>query len=616
MANIGNIVGHGVAHGFTDAVEPAFRGIRYDANFRQPNALPPLDEILTASYNGYVHAGDLLDVVAHYGARLDVTADLGIPDITAGTDYSAYWWRAVYQSEQHRPTEKETLEIANRWFHSDVVLQADLRRYGYITDDYRKQVANLRYDIPGPSDLVRFSVRHVWEPDLVSKLGYDLEFPGQIIDLWHAMKGLDYPLFSGPFADQVAAYAGSPAAGGSWQDVYALYDLPEPTWARAYWWSHWVLPSPGQFFDMLIRLDPQRDRSFDPPEAVGLDFTLADYELGLRANDYPEPYRRRLAAINRPIVGVRFLRSFVDTDVYTYDDIVEWARRWGYSPRDRVDIANNIWKTVKEKKQKASACKGCQICEEAFDVGLLPQADLQSCYEGYGATKEDALRLAQQAWLKVRVKRGKEIVANVRKRFLRGTISENDARNLLGGWGIDLERIDWYIQDWKLEFEAGRKEISAQQAVKYACQGFISGDDLQFRLTNLGYSPADIQAMDLAVIACQADLAAKALSKQNRQDRQAKADAYSACRRQRQLVIETQRYLASHGTPKDLQKWFCEGSIGECEVYSRLNALGWPDTDITRYLSDCKSGKKPSLTCPPGKPVIPPEWDPNSGKCE
>src|SRR5262249_11462725 len=156
---------------------------------------------------------------------------------------------------KERPTVGELFEIVNRELQPDAQLDNRLQIYGYYDGPIRREIVNLRYDIPGPADLVRFSVRHVWEPDLLANIGYDEEFPGAVIDYWHAAKGLDYPLFTGPFKDYLDKALGEENATFALANRYAELGISEPTWARAYWWSHWVLPAPGQFFSMLIRLD-------------------------------------------------------------------------------------------------------------------------------------------------------------------------------------------------------------------------------------------------------------------------------------------------------------------------------------------------------------------------
>src|SRR5262249_47249142 len=207
-------------------------------------------------------------------------------------------------------------------------------------------------------------------------------------------------------------------------------------------------------------------------------------------------------------------------------------------------------------------------------------------------------------------KRAKEIVANVRKRFLAGRISGQDVQQLLANFGIKPDRVILYLDDWRMEFEAGRKELSASSAVKAACNGIIPLWDLENRRRNLGYPDEDVAAMIADAELCVGKLLEQQTAKTNRQIRQAQAEAYTKARRARQTLIEAQRYLASHGSPKNLHDWFCSGSIGESEVWSRLNALGWPDVDISRFLGDCKSKRKPTGKFGGTGPVVPPLVNP------
>jgi len=600
------IIGHGAMHGLAHAFGTVGTAVSQVVNELGPIELPQIGELIRLHIRDWIDDATLNTAAAKQGVSINIGATtLPAP---SGLDYSEYarLWNTLYAAECEIPNPLEMREIANRQFLSDGRLDRMLVRHGYKSDVYRAWIGNLRYDIPGPSDLVRFSVRHVWEPDLLENIGYDQEFPGAIIDVWHAMKGLDYPLFSGPFARQIGVATGNPDAAAELVAQYTAHSIAEPTWARAYWWSHWVLPSPGQGYEMLFRLRRDRDPSFDPPEALGQTFDWDDLRLLLRANDYPPKYRPLLAAIAYRMPGVRFIRDFVKQDVYSKEDLLEWAKRWGYSPRDALDITEDVWRNVKGATAKKAACKGCAACEQAFEIGVLSEYQLTQCFVGYGASEADAARDTQLARLRLKTRRAREIVANVRKRFLRGTLSVDQARNLLTQYGLAAARVADYLDDWQLEFEAGRKEISASQAVRYACEGLIAIPELVNRLTNLGYPEADQAAMVGQALYCAANLAAATEKKLERAQRTSANELYTAARRQRQIVIETQRLLAAHGSPNTLKKWFCEGVIGECEVYTRLNALSWPDVDITRFLSDCKSGRKPTGTCPPGTPTQPP----------
>jgi len=587
-----NIIGHGLAHGASQSFHPFVGAISQVSNYLAPIEVPSPEQVIDLYVRGWIDVQTLKDACALKGVNVDPTAAVALGR-TVGNDAYKALWNSFAAAKAERPEEKEYFEIANRRLMTDDRVKSYLHRQGYQSEVYQDWVANLRYDIPGPSDLVRFSVRHCWEPDLLAALGYNAEFPGAVIDYWHACKGLDYPLFSGPFSAQLATVLGSQAAAQGWLEQYVAATGVEPTWARFYWYSHWVLPSPGQGYDMMFRLRPDRDRSFDPPEAAGQNFTFDDLKLLLRANDYPPKYRPLLAAIAHRMPGVRFIRSFRATEVYSYDDVLEWAKRWGYSDRDASDIADNIEASVQPKTGRATACKGCATCDAAYELGILDLPRLQICYQDWGMSKEDAAKNATLADLKLRVKRVREITANVRKRYLKGTLSDQQASQLLQGLGLTLDRVGLYLQDWQLEFEAGRREISTAQAVKYACQGVISVPDLVVRLTNLGYGADDQEALVQEASVCAGNLSAQTQAKQARKTKQQQADAYTAARRARMSLMEAQRYLASHGSPKQLHDWFCQGAIGEPEVYMRLNALGWPDVDITRFLGDCKSGRKP-----------------------
>jgi hypothetical protein len=597
---------HFAAHSIGESLKSVTRPLQQASNALMPTELPGMNELFDLYRRGFLSFADLYSAAKLNGVIIDEN------EFTTGEaagfpfGFHKGVWYAAYLGGQTLPTFGEYAEIANRRNLPDSQFIAATQMLGFTDPALREAMTNLRYDIPGPSDLVRFSVRHCWEPDLIKQLTYNEEFPGKVIDYWHQCKGLDYPLFTGPFQQDLLAAFNDPFLYEGYVDNYINKVGEEPTWAKFYWYSHWVLPSPGQGYEMMFRLRPDRDPQWDPPEAKGKKFDYRDLELLLRANDYPPKYRPLLAAIAHRMPGVRFIRDFRKQGVYDFRAVLEWALRWGYSEQDALDIASDIERNVLATEEKKTSCKGCATCDQAFEVGILSRQELQDCYTGYGMPEQEAAKAASLAELKLGVKRGREIVTNIRKRFLRGSITADQAGQLLQQWGIKIDRVQNYLADWQMEFEAGRKELSAGQAVKYACQGIISLSDLVNRLTNLGYPLADQEALVSEATFCAANLAQQQLEKLARKDRQAKADAYSAARRARQSLVEAQRYLASHGSPKELQKWFCEGAISDAEVWTRLNAMGWPDVDISRFLSDCKGGKRPTITTVGKVPVVPP----------
>lgn len=585
-----HVVGHEMMHGLSDAVAPVIEVTKQAANASLPVAMPSAEKIIELGLRGILSP----QAVDNNLANLGVATTIGQGTIAANLNpaIAGYQrlWNTVYYASQELPTVTELHEISNRFLIDDPTLEALLRNYGFYDATIREEVANLRYDIPGPSDLVRFAVRHLWEPELMAKLGYNAEFPGVITDVWHHFKGLDYKLFTGPFQKQIDQLRGEDGYAAALAERYFENLGEEPTWAQAYWYAHWVLPSPTQGIDMWFRLNPERDPRWDGPEAVGKVFTYDDLQLLLRASDYPPFYRDKISAIGRPIPTIRYVRDFYRTGVYSKDDVLKWAVRWGYSPGDAKDLSDDIIKSVDMVKAKPGQCAGCKLVEQAWEVGIIGAADLQEYYARYGLTDEEALARAEATVLQRDVARAKQVIATIRSSYLSGESSDVQAQALLQGYGIQPARIQEYINDWQIERGSKRKLISAQQNIKWACQGLISYDQLTARLANLGYDQEDVQGLSAEAAICQRTNLLKAIQQAAKNAAQEQKQAIAAQKAAAQQLQQARKMLASHGSPTQLRKWFCEGLIGSPEVYDRLGFMGWPAPDIARLIGDCKPG--------------------------
>jgi hypothetical protein len=197
-------------------------------------------------------------------------------------------------------------------------------------------------------------------------------------------------------------------------------------------------------------------------------------------------------------------------------------------------------------------------------------------------------------------KRTAKIVSSIRKQFLTGKIDQRGVNSILSAYGINSQSINDYIVDWQVELTSGTKEVSAGKCVKWACDGIISLQELDVRLSNLGYDQADRQNMAVEATLCnQQRLARIAAEQQRALDKGHKAQVALqkyGC----ELFQKARRQIASHGSPNQLRKWFCEGTVGAPEVFDRLRFLGWTDPDITRLLSDCQKG----TVAPPAVPPV------------
>ena len=577
----------------------------YSINMLAGNLIPPAESLIHLGVTGMIDERSMQEGLLRHGISLTVAGDPQTGQALGAEAWVQELWNQHYFAAQELPSPEEIFQLTNRGILSDGNMDRLLERRGFQSQSIRTAVENLRYDIPGSSDLVRFSVRHVFEPDLIAALGYNEEFR-PILDFWHRTQGLNYPLFSGPFSKSIEVFEqqiGLPP--GTFLASYREVGLGDPTWAQAYWWSHWVLPSPTQGYEMLFRLRPDRNRAFDPPQARGIDFTPAQLELLLRANDYPPAYRAPLAAIAYRVPGIRFLRQLRSTDTFEQNDVVELLLRQGYSEGDAKVLAASVERADKQARRRQIETESKATLGRYWELGIITDDDYLRLLVQHGLTPADAQETLALAQVDLKYQRIRKIVTAVHKKYIRGEVNDAQAANLLHQAGINADRAGQLLEDWRLELSPTRKTISAQHAQKMACQGLMTLADLAVRLKNLGYPDQDVAALVAEALVCQQGRATQAAEK-SAKARQAQILALQRQQKEAAQAIQAaRRQLAAHGSPAQLRKWYCAGHIGQAEVYSRLDFLGWPVADIERLLADCSTGSGKGSGGPRGGPNLP-----------
>ena len=198
---------------------PINRSLHYLCNSYLPNKIP--DE---ASLVYGVHVG-WIDNIKYY----ETMRMLGYSEVSA---------ELIRQSIKPKLSPEIILRLKWRGliqgneFDENSELGKTLREHG-INPDYFVLYEQANKFLPPPSDLIRFSVRDVYYPEVIKKYGMDKEFPEKFVE--EAKKlGMD-------------------------EEV-----------ARKYWIAHWELPSISAVFEMLHRLpkDMPRER-FKKYEEMG-----------------------------------------------------------------------------------------------------------------------------------------------------------------------------------------------------------------------------------------------------------------------------------------------------------------------------------------------------------
>jgi len=546
----------------------------------------------------------VLDVADMALRRACPTVPISVADATAG--YMAgtvddRLWRCIVSIhggdlDQHllareglrrRPEVIESAVLRNRELLSDTQYDGALRQLGFTQPNERQLVSQLRFEVPGPSDLVRFAVRHVFEPELISEFGYDDEYR-PILDAYHHAQGVDYPIFSGPL-QQVVAYteAANNLPPGSFLQRYMDAGLSEPTWARAYWWSHWILPSPTQGYEMMFRLDPTRDKTGEPDWMQSQDFDLAHLRLLLRANDYPPYWRDKLAAIAYRPPNLRFLRVQLQTRTITHAQAVSQLRQMGFRPDYAEAQASALERQLAEQRAEKVWGQVRKGIREQWELGLITDDEARANLTESGIDTELVEAQLFQWAAEHNYDIGRSLVKELHRAYLTGVFTWPQTVTFLTQVGIVPKRQAEYQRIWGAELQARRKEVTASQAQKYAVEGVMDIPTLVVRLRNLNYSDAAIELIlrDTRYQLVQRD--ARTASAAVAAERKTQRELANAVRAQRTALAELRSQLGRHGTPAKLKTWYCAGLIGVSEVTQRLSLLGWPQPDIDRLLEEC-----------------------------
>lgn len=501
-------------------------------------------------------------------------------------------WQATYDSGIVLPSPGEMFSLVNRGLLDKGDLDDYLLWQGWEFDWLRNAYAQLRYELPGIADLVRFAVRHVWEPDLIAKFGYNDEYRSAV-GWWMGKQGFDYDMRT-------------PDEKTSGRTPY--------TPGQAHWWSHWVLPSPGQGYEMLQRLRPGR---VDPAVQLSRD----DLKLLLRANDYPPYWRDRLIEISYRPIGLRQLQQMLQAGLFLDQqgnpDLGEIGERWqdlGYKPDDAKTLAQLLANRVAQTRWKAATTGARSKVLDAYTVGTmdrdtatvelylfsladpnvirsvqaLPQAEqVSKASSDVGIKMEldaiDAGIYATQA---------KQAVSSIQRRYVSGILDENGARTQLTYLGIVPPRITQYLDLWRLQFSQPKKELAATKVLQYFRLGIISQVQAFKRLQRMGWQDEDAQLM---LAEAERNIAldqAKAEMQQAKTIKQQQQAAEKAVKAAQAEHNQARAELARHGNPGQLTQWVIRGLITPAEMFQRLLLLDWPAADAETATLDAVDKRK------------------------
>lgn len=335
----------------------------------------------------------------------------------------------LQRASANPPGAGEILQLVNRGDLSEGEARSALRDTG-LRQEYIDPVLGLRAQIPGAQDVVRFALREVYNPALVSRYRMLEGFP-------------------------VQAQADATKAG------------IDPTTMQKYWAAHWTLPSRTQGYEMYHRSI----------------ITRGELEDLLRADDVMPGWIDGLIDLAyNPLTRVDVRRMYRD-GVLSKKDVTRAYLDLGYSQENAERLSEwvSTQKTVTEREfTKAEVVS-------LYEARTMPKGEASENLQelGYDVDETNYI-LALADYRRDKARRNKAI--NVTKgRYLARQITETEASNRLDEMGIPGPERDELIDEWTWQLQESPKMLTEPQMRAAWKKDLVSEGDYVTHLMLLGY---------------------------------------------------------------------------------------------------------------------------------
>lgn len=320
-----------------------------------------------------------------------------------------------------------------RGFIEDNEHDTEIRKH-HLSDDNIQLLKRLYEIIPPVQDIITMAVREVFSPEIVQQFGQ--------------MEGM-------------------PEEFAEWAEKQGLSTY----WARAYWASHWRLPSIGQGFEMLQR------RVIDDDEL----------DLLLRAADIMPYWRGRLKEISYvPLTRVDVRRMYA-LGVLNEEDVFNAYLDHGYNQKNAQLMTEFTIAYSSEKERELTKTDILDL----YKKHAIDDATGTAMLRNIGYSEDNAILLLYRAASEVYTAEKKKQVAYIEKAFVAGKISESEALNQLGRMDLPSNEINYYIDTWELAKKSKVRNLTMEQIKAFYMAEVITEIEATEELKELGYNTVD-----------------------------------------------------------------------------------------------------------------------------
>lgn len=450
-------------------------------------------------------------------------------------------------------------QIMALWLRTgtDTVL-GDLKRLGY-SDVAIERMKALSLAMPTASDVVRFLARDVFDDAAIARGGLDQDYDQK-------------------YNEQFFRAAGVSKETG-----------------LLYWMAHWSLPSPSMGYQMLHR------GIIDQPTLEEL-LKLADYAPG---------WVSQMVDIAYNVPGrIDVRRMFKVGTIADHAGLVSAYQRMGYSPDDSEILAGfteteNARAVQSDNERRVSHTAGEIV--RSFVVGSLSEVQARDVLAGLGLAPERIDVLIGEGKLGRAREKATRIRDALRREYVRGFLTEGEARSRLAGYGFDQEESDFLLESWNLDLELQEetdarkhaKDLSRSEVIEAYRDRIADRQSTVSALVSLGFDETEAAALIAIEDAKEARQDAATITSSARAQYLARRIDASAARgilegaglqpsRIAALLSRWETELEEHRptiTNAQLQHMLSQGIIDQDTIEAELLKRGYSQHDVNMLLT-------------------------------
>lgn len=353
-------------------------------------------------------------------------------------------WQAVIAAERSKPMPGELIQLVRRGIISEAQFDAGMRQLGYLEQQVRSDLRKLGEFIPPYTDLTRFMVRDVEDEAIVNKFQLDTQFTDK---------------FRGKTKE--------------WATAQGITDEA----MRNVWRAHWIIPAPGQLFEMYHRLSRL-------PDGNPNKLTIEEVKTALIYQDILPFWVDKFLAISHRRLRLVDIRRAFEIGSITRERVKEFYRELGYT-EENAEILTKF----AEKKKLRDGTKHSAVARYA--AGEINTADMMTELADDGFTPADIDKIKAKAIRRFYFKSTAKCMVAVRKRMLLHELTPDEARAEIVRRGLDGEQASMIAAGWECESKAMGRELSSAQLISMFADGLITEEELLKRLQRAGYSEGD-----------------------------------------------------------------------------------------------------------------------------